>query len=259
MSELITLILLLLTSNVYSEPLIPETSDVFVATGNTLYLILVSLAVSFLLVWIMRKKLIRLDYFISGLKGVLCGTLFLVTTVLIVNEVSNIQEYIILGTSLVIMIIVSISSIKNITPISTPFSIWMTGASAFLIKIMFSNLAVGILLVGFSLFDIYDVFKGPLKHLAHTSQNRAVSPLLVKVGAIEVGLGDLLFYSLSAGLAYGVGGMTVAVFAIITIKVGMWITLKLLEKKPMLPGLPVPVLLSVFVTSLSSLLIQVFH
>jgi len=113
--------------------------------------------------------------------------------------------------------------------------------------------------VGFSLFDIYDVFKGPLKHLAHTSQNRAVSPLLVKVGAIEVGLGDLLFYSLSAGLAYGVGGMTVAVFAIITIKVGMWITLKLLEKKPMLPGLPVPVLLSVFVTSLSSLLIQVFH
>jgi len=232
---------------------------VYVATGNTLYLILVSLVVSFLFVWIMRKKRIRLDYFISGLKGALCGTLFWVTTVLVINEISEIQEYMILSVSFAIMIIVSISSIKNITPISTPFSIWMTGTSAFLIKVMFSNLAVGILLVGFSLFDIYDVFKGPLKHLAHTSQNRAVSPLLVKVGAIEMGLGDLLFYSLSAGLAYSVGGIVVAILAIITIKVGMWITLKLLEKKPMLPGLPVPVLLSVFVTSLSSFLIQVFH
>ena len=249
----------MLTSNLYNEPLIPETSDVFVAAGNTLYLILVSLTVSFLFVWIIRKKRIRLDYFISGLKGVLCGTLFWITTLLVANEISDIQEYMILSVSFAIMIIVSISSVKNLTPISTPFSIWMTGASAFLIKIMFSNLAVGILLVGFSLFDIYDVFKGPLKHLAHTSQNRAVSPLLVKVGTIEVGLGDLLFYSLSAGLAYSVGGIAVAILAIITIKVGMWITLKLLEKRPMLPGLPVPVLLSVFVTSLFSLLIQVFH
>jgi hypothetical protein len=215
--------------------------------------------VSFLFVWIVRKKAIRLYYFISGLKGVLCGTLFWIVTLFIANVISDIQEYAIVVISFVIMITVTIGSIKNKTTISTPFSIWMTGASAFLIKVMFSDLAVGILLVGFSLFDIYDVFKGPLKHLAQTSQDRAVSPLLVKVGAIEVGLGDLLFYSLSVGLAYSVGGVLVALLSIITVKAGMWITLKILEKKPMLPGLPVPVLLSVFLTFLSSLLIRVSH
>lgn len=239
--------------------MIPETSNLFVAAGNTLYLVLVSLVFSFLFVWIIRKKVIKLYYFISGLKGILCGTLFWVTTLLVADEITDVQEYAIIFLSLTIMIIVGVSSIKNLTTISTPFSIWMTGASAFLIKVMFSDIAVGILLVGFSLFDIYDVFKGPLKHLAQTSQNRAVSPLLVKVGTIEVGLGDLLFYSLAVGLAYSLGGIVVAILSIITIKAGMWITLKLLEKKPMLPGLPVPVLLSVFVTFLSSFLIQVFH
>jgi hypothetical protein len=231
----------------------------FVAAGNTIYLVLVSLAVSFLFVWMVRRKAIRLYYFISGLKGVLCGTLFWTITLFITNGVSDIQEYVITAVSFAIMVAVGVTSVKNKTTISTVFSVWMTGASAFLIKVMFSDLAVGILLVGFSFFDIYDVFKGPLKQLAQTSKDRAVSPLLVKVGAIEVGLGDLLFYSLSVGLAYSVGGFLVAALSITAIKIGMWITLKILEKKPMLPGLPVPVLLSVSVTFLASLLIQVSH
>ncbi|MGQ9780842.1 MAG: hypothetical protein ACUVQ8_01100 [Nitrososphaeria archaeon] len=254
---MLTLALLISSKHIYEEPLIPETSDPLVATGNTLYLILVSLGASFVFVWIMRKKMIRLDYFISSLKGILCGILFWIVTLLLSPEVSEAQEYAIIGASAIIAA-ATISSVKNITYLSTPLSIWMTGASAFLIKLMFSNLAVGILLVGFSLFDIYDVFRGPLKHLTQTSHDKGVSPLLVKVGSIEVGLGDLLFYSLSTALAYSVGGVAVAIPALITIKIGMYITLKLLEKRLTLPGLPIPVLLSASVTFLASL-IQAFR
>jgi len=238
----------------YDEPLMPSTSDPLVAAGNTIYLIITSLVVSFIFVWVMRKKIVRLDYIVSSLKGILCGILFWTATILLFPEISEMQEYIIIGASTIIAAVTFISSAKNITHLATPASIWMTGASAFLIKLMFSDLAVGILLVGFSLFDIYDVFRGPLKHLAQTSHDKGVSPLLVKAGSIEVGLGDLLFYSLSTALAYSVGGIPLAVLALTTIKVGMYITLKLLEKRPMLPGLPIPVLLSACVTFLASLI-----
>ena len=252
-SEAITLSLLLYASQIYNEPIFQESSDIVIATGNTFYLILSSLAVSAFFLWIMRNKLIKLEYVFMIIRSLLCGTLFWVIVELLFSTISPLFEYVTLGASSLIFILTYVSAIKELRIVSTFFSLWMTGASAFLLKIIFSNIAIGILLVGFSLFDIYDVYKGPLKHLIQGSFSKTISPLLIKVDSVEVGMGDFLFYSLSIGLAYGVGGITLTFLSFITIKAGILATLKLLGKRPTLPGLPIPVLISVFVISLASL------
>jgi len=243
----------------YQGPLIPETTDPLIAMGNTLYLVVISLIFSSLFVWAIKKRVIKFLYFVAGVKSILCGTLVWITVLILSTEMAFEQETVVISVSVIVMITSYASFIKNWKISSMALSLWMTGSSAFLIKVMFSDIAVGVLLVGFSLFDIYDVFKGPLKHLSQSTHGRAVAPLLLKVGSIEVGLGDVLFYSLSVGLAYSSGGLLIAALALISLKIGIWITLKLLEKHRMLPGLPIPVLLSVFVTSLSLLLAQVFY
>ncbi len=254
-SEAITLSLILYANQIYSEPIFQESSDIAIATGNTLYMILSSLAVSAFFVWIMKKRLMKLEYLFMILRSLLCGMLFWVIVELLFSTTSPPFEYVTLGASSLIFILTYASAVKELRIVSTIFSLWMTGASAFLLKIMFSNMAIGILLVGFSLFDIYDVYKGPLKHLTQGSFSKTISPLLIKVDSVEVGMGDFLFYSLSVGLAYGVGGITFAFLSFVTIKAGILVTLKLLGKRPTLPGLPIPVLVSVFVISLASLVV----
>ncbi|MEM2073189.1 MAG: hypothetical protein QXS74_01755 [Nitrososphaeria archaeon] len=253
-SEIITLTLLSFSRKVYSEPLVPATSDIYVATGNTLYLITISLAASFLFLWILRKKVIKLEYIILFLKSALCCALFwIVSSLLLEGTVYFREDLINLLTISTFAITLLIFWKKFFLP-NLIISILMSGSSAFLIKLMFSDLAVGLLLVGFALFDLYEVFRGPLKHLAQSMHSNEISLLLVKIDEIEVGIGDLLFYSLSTGLAFSVGGEILAATSIILIKLGVLATLLLLERRKMLPGLPLPVLLSVFATFLVSLL-----
>lgn len=253
-SEIITLTLLSFTRKVYSEPLVPATSDIYVATGNTLYLITISLAASFLFLWIIRKKVIKLEYIILFLKSALCCALFWVVSSLLLEGTTYFREDLINLLSISTFAVALFIFWKKFFLLNLIISILMSGSSAFLIKLMFSDLAVGLLLVGFALFDLYEVFRGPLKHLAQSMHSNEISLLLVKVDEIEVGIGDLLFYSLSTGLAYSIGGEILAATSIILIKLGVLATLLLLERRKMLPGLPLPVLLSVFATFLVSLL-----
>lgn len=253
-SEIITITLLSFSKKTYSEPLVPATSNIYVATGNTIYLITISLAASFLFLWIIRKKVIKLEYIILALKSALCCSLFWITSSLLLEGTIYFREDLINLLSLLTLAITLFIFWKKFFLPNLIISILMAGSSAFLIKLMFSDLATGLLLVGFALFDLYEVFRGPLKHLAQSVHSNEISLLLLKVDDIEVGIGDLLFYSLSTGLAYNVGGEVSAIASIVLIKIGVLATLLLLERRKMLPGLPLPVLLSVFATFLVSLL-----
>ena len=105
--------------------------------------------------------------------------------------------------------------------------------------------------VAFSIYDIYAVFRGPLKALVGTAPNIALVGMSIKAGEFTIGLGDIVFYTLLPSLAlfqfYPTFGLVPAVLTIAAIDVGMVITLFLLSKKRLLPGLPIPMLLGVLV------------
>ena len=107
--------------------------------------------------------------------------------------------------------------------------------------------------VAFSLYDIYAVFKGPLKALIGTAPGVALVGMSIKAGEFTIGLGDVVFYTLLPSLAltlfYSRFGVLPALLTIAAIDVGMVATLFLLSKRRMLPGLPIPMLLGVLVVA----------
>ena len=100
-----------------------------------------------------------------------------------------------------------------------------------------------VLLLGISAYDAFAVYKG---HLSTLSKEEAISlkGLTVEVDDLVIGLGDLFFYSLTVSAILQYMGVAPAIAATISILVGYFITLLLLRRRRVLPGLPVPLLLA---------------
>jgi presenilin-like A22 family membrane protease len=100
-----------------------------------------------------------------------------------------------------------------------------------------------VLLLGISAYDAFAVYRG---HLSTLSKEEAISlkGLTVEVDDIVIGLGDLFFYSLAVSAIFRYMGVAPAIAATISILVGYSITLLLLRRRHMLPGLPIPLLLA---------------
>ena len=101
-----------------------------------------------------------------------------------------------------------------------------------------------LLLAVYSLFDLYSVQKGFLKTIiGQISKLYIFSPLMIRVDSISIGVGDIVFFSLisSFSLDYGL----VAFFIVtVCLVVGFLVNLWLLDRKRVIPGLPIPILLS---------------
>ncbi|MFX0013521.1 MAG: hypothetical protein ACFFB2_14245 [Promethearchaeota archaeon] len=123
-----------------------------------------------------------------------------------------------------------------------------------------------LILVGLSLYDIYAVFRGPLKGIidhgretaeeyekAMNSQNGyeyEKVPLLPALPVystplINIGLGDFAFFSMLISVAVVIGVELVTPIPLITALTGLFVgayyTFKFLKKERALPGLPLPI------------------
>ncbi|MEM5879536.1 MAG: hypothetical protein QXU74_03530 [Candidatus Aenigmatarchaeota archaeon] len=106
-----------------------------------------------------------------------------------------------------------------------------------------------------SVYDVYAVFKGPLKKIlgkpARTKKGLKVKmdflPLLIlDFDFIKIGLGDVVFYSMLPAVAFMLFSLEKMAFTLIATNLGVLITLYLLRKKRIpLPGLPIPMLLGI--------------
>ena len=109
--------------------------------------------------------------------------------------------------------------------------------------------------IAFAIYDIYAVFRGPLKSLIGTGEKVALVGMSIRAGEFTLGLGDIVFYTMlpSLPLAQLVArsSMTVAAawaFATLAVMdVGVVATLFLLSRRRLLPGLPIPMVLGVLV------------
>ncbi len=112
--------------------------------------------------------------------------------------------------------------------------------------------------LAFAAYDIYAVFRGPLKHLIGTSPGLALNGMSVKLGEFTLGLGDIVFYTMLPSLAlyylaYSasyIDGVLASLVTILVIDAGVAVTLFLLSKRRLLPGLPIPMLLGVATVAL---------
>jgi presenilin-like A22 family membrane protease len=110
-----------------------------------------------------------------------------------------------------------------------------------------------LILAFLAVYDIIAVYKGPVGKIASSSGLDQLKGLSFSFKDIQMGLGDLVFYSMlcAAMLRWFTWFSYIASF--VGVVVGTFVTFMILEKRGIFPGLPVPILLGLTAGLLGSL------
>jgi len=119
-----------------------------------------------------------------------------------------------------------------------------------------------LLLIGLSIYDIFAVTRGPIKQIIEITEDTEKDVQLPTMTyssseEIEIGLGDLVFYSMLTAHTSIISSFSLVSLVMVSagILAGLMITLKMLERRRMLPGLPISIALGLIALFLSLLLL----
>ncbi len=114
-----------------------------------------------------------------------------------------------------------------------------------------------VLLVFLAVYDVIAVYKGPVGKIANSSGLDILQGLSFSFKDIQMGLGDLVFYSMMTGVMVFSFPQSIlpTVAAVVGILAGSIITFFALEKKGIFPGLPFPIMLGLGAGLLTALLL----
>jgi hypothetical protein len=221
------------------------------SAGNAILLVALAFALTLGLVWLLRKKRV------GSFKVLVFGSVSLSAFVLTLITADSFAYYYLphslelpaaFGSAFAVVILVGYTIfVKDRAWLSTVILAFVGAEVGSFFAESIPLYTALLLPVAFSLYDIYAVFRGPLKALIGTAPNIALVGMSIKAGEFTLGLGDVVFYTMLPSLALFYRTPLAAGLTIAAIDAGVVITLFLLSKKRLLPGLPIPMLMGLIV------------
>ena len=230
------------------------------AASNALLLVVAVFATTLVAVWLVRHKRIKFFKFI-----VFFGTafaLFLLTLLTAAIMTSGVLEettglYVSIGAAAAVVAILALSTFAPKAGFLAPV---VTGLLSAEVGSYFAStipyLTAILIPIAFSIYDIYAVFRGPLKQLITLASEDSLGNVSTKVGELSIGVGDTVFYSMIPSIVLFQFSLGYAFVTMAAIDVGVVVTLYLLRRVKLLPGLPIPMalgLLTVLLFTLTSI------
>jgi len=247
---------LLSTSSIETYKITPFQEDVFFGSfGNALYfVILVGVGASLLYLLMKRgnRKFINL---ITGFA--LTMAIFMLCVVYLFAALSRTNfpylEALILALSLILTVSSSLAIFRFGGKICDVIIVLLGGALGTFLGVSIQTLSTITILIFLAIYDTFTVYYGPVGKMARIGleQFRGLS---YSFKGIQMGLGDLTFYSMLSGHMFLNFGFIPCLASIFGITLGCLLVFKILEIKRMFPGLPFPVLLGLAFGILASLL-----
>jgi hypothetical protein len=110
-------------------------------------------------------------------------------------------------------------------------------------------------LIFLAVYDVFAVYYGPVGKIAHSGLDQ-LQGLSFSFKDVQMGLGDLVFYSMLAGsILLNYNSLLPYFASLFGILAGSFLTLIMLEKKGIFPGLPFPIVLGLAGGILTSLIV----
>ncbi len=235
----------------------PAGTSSFGSLSNALILVLAVFATTIVAVWLIRNRKTRvftsIVYFGTSL------ALFLLTFLTAVDATANympstpslvLSAAVSVGAVAMFALSVRMKSMLILAPVVTGLLSAEVGSYFASAIPLYTAL---ILPLVFSIYDLYAVFAGPLKQLVKVAPNEVMTAVTSQLGEFSIGTGDTIFYSMLPALAFFQFSLYYAVYTLVAVDVGVVITLYLLSKSKLLPGLPIPMALG-----LGTLLVLIF-
>jgi len=111
-----------------------------------------------------------------------------------------------------------------------------------------------VLILGFlAVYDAFAVYRGPVGKIARSGLDQ-LRGLSFSFREVQMGLGDLTFYSMLAGHMLLFFGVASTLASMVGILLGCVLSFRMLERKGMFPGLPFPIILGLAAGFLASLI-----
>ncbi|MEM2045384.1 MAG: presenilin family intramembrane aspartyl protease [Candidatus Bathyarchaeia archaeon] len=222
--------------------------------GNAFYFVVLLLVGATILLTLLRIKNPRLVLVFTG--TVVSITIFFLSAVYLL-ALSTIIFPIRFEAILIFSACLTLSSLylifKASNRVSSLVIIAIGGALGAFLGSSIQTLSTLAILCFLAFYDIFAVYRGPIGKIASQGLEK-IRGLILSFKDVHIGLGDLTFYSMLMGHMLLNFGIIACLMSMVGILTGCYLTLKMLEKKEIFPGLPLPIFLGLASGFISTLL-----
>jgi presenilin-like A22 family membrane protease len=221
--------------------------------GNALYFVIL-VAVSATVFYILLKR--KSQKIIMVLIGFALTTAALLLSLVYLSAVFAYVpslEFLVIPLSIVLAILFDLAVFRWSGKASNAAVVCLGGALGVFFGFFIPLWSALLILAFLAVYDVIAVYYGPVGKIAQSGLDQ-LKGLSYSFKEIQMGLGDLVFYSMLSGTMLFNFGWIPCSISIVGILAGSFLTLLILEKKSIFPGLPLPVLLGLAGGLLASLI-----
>lgn len=245
---------LLLTQIMPAIPVTPFPGDSTSGSfGNALYFVVIVAVGAALLYLLLKWKSRKLITFLTAFALTAAALLLSVFYLSVLFAYVPNAEIPVIALSVVVTVLVDVAIFRLGGNVRNCVVVCLGGALGVFFGASIPLLSALLILCFLAVYDVFAVYKGPVGKIAHAGLDQ-LKGLSFSFKDIQMGLGDLVFYSmLSGSMLFNFGVISYAA-SVVGILAGSLLTFVMLEKKGIFPGLPFPVFLGLAVGLLASLI-----
>ena len=211
---------------------------------NAIYFVILIAVGAYLMYFLLKKKLhLGINFLIGTAISIIAfmlSFLYLDLLFAIINVEMNLWSLIFISVSATAIVDYFIFSNHRI--IHNILVLLIGGCLGAFLGMTIPTLSAIFILLLLAVYDVIAVYYGPIGKIAsHGLEN--LPGVAFSFRDVHVGLGDLTFYSMLISHALIYFGWAACIFSLIGVLLGSIIAFKLLEKRGMFPGLPIPIIL----------------
>ncbi|MGB9740211.1 MAG: presenilin family intramembrane aspartyl protease [Candidatus Bathyarchaeia archaeon] len=211
--------------------------------GNAIYFVMLVGAGAGLIYFLIKKKNQKLISLITGFA--LTMAFFIFSLIYLSALFSSFMIYgadvLVLALSILITFMADYAVFRSKSAVCNVVILCLGGALGAFLGISIPTLSTVLILIFLAVYDAFAVYRGPVGKIAHSGLEQ-LKGLSFSFMDIQMGLGDLTFYSMLSGHMLLNFGLASCVASIVGILFGCLLTFKMVEKKKMFPGLPFPII-----------------
>lgn len=230
-----------LTSSVETYIVAPFPEGVW-SLGNALYFVILSAVGASLMYLLLKKRSLTLITLIVSFAltlAVFVLSAFYLYSVFSMLPVPH-MDLIVFSLSFLITALTVFLVFRARTRTAASVIPFLGGALGAFLGISIPTLSTILILAFLAAYDIFAVYRGPVGKIARKGLEQ-LPGLSFSFKDIQIGLGDLTFYSMLVSRVFAAAGAVFCASSIVGVLAGAFLAFKLLERRGMFPGLPTPI------------------
>jgi presenilin-like A22 family membrane protease len=227
--------------------------------GNAFYfviLIAISATVFYLLLKRHSKRIIKgLIVMAMSAASLLLSLVYLSAIFAYFPDIGISWDYVLIPLSIIVMILFDFAVFRLGSVARNVVVVGLGGALGIFFGFSIPLWSAILILAFLAVYDVFAVYRGPVGKIAEQGIDQ-LQGLSFAFKDIQMGLGDLVFYSMLMGAVFfNFSGILPTILAIVGVMIGSILTFFMLEKKGIFPGLPFPILLGLTLGLISGFLL----